>query len=453
MSRALLLAALLLAAPPARAQVPAAPDSTLGGFLGRLSDSTDAYFGLSAAPPDTAGLDTVLTDTATQPRRRLAVGLRPAYDFNRVDGNTWGATLTLRDRDTRAGGGSGSDGADPAGFGRLEGALERAVGPRTTLGGARYRNRLRAAGQPLELDLWAGRRTARLDRDDDERALDLMRALVTGDDATQYLRADGFAGSLDHPHGAWRVRVAWRDLLQSPLVSTAGWNLLDRPLTSPGNLAAAPGRTREAGYAFSLRWPRVPLLTEVEYQTASRRLGSEFEYRRTRAAAALDLSLGRAAALVPQFAYGRLSGDAVPQAAFYLGGSRTMRSLHRDERAGTGLAIAKLELVSAGDALETLRLPHSDAFPLRAALFAATSAVWGRDPFSGVVVRGTDWPDRRDWHSEAGVSLLFRSALFSPEASLRYSCAWPIGPGDHGVRWSASVSRSLDLLRFAPKGD
>lgn len=434
----LLGALLLLAAAPAPAQVTAAPDTALGGFLEQLSDSTDVYFGLSAAPLDTAGLDTVLLDTATQPRRRLAVGLRPSYDFNRVDGNTWGGTLTLR------------DGAEDAGLGKLAGSLERAVGSRTTLGGARYTNRLRVTGQPLDLDLWAGRRTARLDRDDDERALDLVRALVTGNDATQYLRADGFAGSLDHSHGAWRARVAWRDVLQSPLVTTAGWNLLDEPLVSPGNLAAARGRTREAGYALSLRWPRLPLVTEVEYQTSSRRLGSDFEYRRTRAAAALDLSLGRVAALVPQFAYGRLSGEAVPQAAFYLGGSRTMRSLHRDERAGTGLAIAKLELLTAGDLLETLRLPHSGAFPLRGALFGATSAVWGRDPFTGLVVRGDDWPDRRDWHSEVGASLLFHSVLFSPEASLRYSCAWPIGPGDHGVRWSVSVSRPLDLLRFAP---
>ena len=79
--------------------------------------------------------------------------------------------------------------------------------------------------------------------------------------------------------------------------------------------------------------------------------------------------------------------------------------------------------------------------------------MWGRDPFTGVVVRGADWPDRRDWHSEVGASLLFRSVLFSPEASLRYSCAWPIGPGDHEVRWSVSVSRPLDLLRFAPKDE
>jgi hypothetical protein len=445
--RSALAAALLLLAAPARAQVPAAPDTALGGFLEQLSDSTDGYFGLSAAPLDTAGLDTVLMDTATRPTRRLSARLMPSYDFNRVDGNTWGATLTLRDAGTDA-----QRGPD-AGFGRLAGSLERAMGPRTTLGGARYTNRVRVAGQPLDLDLWGGRRTARLDRDDDERALDLVRALVTGDDATQYLRADGFAGSVDHSHGAWRVRAGWRDLLQSPLATTASWNLLDQPLTSPGNLAAARGRTREAGYAVSLRWPRLPLVTEAEYQTSSRRLGSDFEYRRTRAAAALDLALGRVAALVPQFAYGRLSGEAVPQAAFYLGGSRTMRSLHRDERAGTGLAIAKLELLGAGDLLETLRLPRSAAFPLQGALFAATSAVWGRDPFTGAVVRGLDWPDRSDWHSEVGASLIFHSALFSPEASLRYSCAWPIGPGDHGARWSLSVSRPLDLLHFPPKDE
>jgi hypothetical protein len=65
--RALLLAVpLLLAAAGARAQAPAAPDTSLHGFLERLADSTDGYFGLSAAPLDTAGLDTVLMDTATR---------------------------------------------------------------------------------------------------------------------------------------------------------------------------------------------------------------------------------------------------------------------------------------------------------------------------------------------------------------------------------------------------
>ena len=439
-----LLAALSLAA-PARAQSPAAPDTALGGFLEQLSDSTDLYFGLSAAPTDTAGLDTVLLDTATMPGRRLGLGLRPHYDFNRVDGNTWGGTLTLRD--------ARQYDREATGLGRVDGTLERAVGSRATVGGARYRNRLGPPGRSFALDLWAGRRTARRDRDHGERALDLMRALLTGNDASQYLREDGFDGSLDHARGPWRARVGWRDALQSPLATAVTWNVFDEPLISPGNLAAARGRTREASWALSLRWPRVPLVTEVEHQTSSRRLGSDFEYRRTRAAAALDLSLGRVAALVPQFAYGRLTGDAVPQAAFYLGGSRTMRSLHRDERAGTGLAVARLDLVTAGDLLATLGLPHSGALPLRGAVFGATSAVWGWDPFTGAVVRGDGWPDPRDWRSEVGVSLLFQSALFSSGSALRYSCAWPGGPDAGGPRWSVSVSRPLDLLRFPPDAD
>ena len=439
------LAALLLTAAPALAQSPAAPDTALGGFLEQLSDSTDLYFGLSAAPTDTAGLDTVLLDTATQPRRRLALGLSPSYDFNRVDGNTWGGTLTLRDART--------DGEEANGLGRLAGSLERAVGSRTTLGGVRYRNRLRMPDRSLGLDLWGGRRTARLDRDHDERALDLLRALLSGNDASQYLREEGFAGALDHTRGPWRARVGWRDVRQSPLATAVTWNLFDEPLLSPGNLAAARGRTREAGYALSLRWPRVPLVTEVEYQTSSRKLGSDFEYRRTRAAAALDLSLGRVAALVPQFAYGRLSGEAVPQAAYYLGGSRTLRSLHRDERAGTGLAVAKLELVGAADLLEALRLPGAGTLPLRGALFAATSAVWGRDPFTGEVRGGVDWPERREWRSEVGGSLLFHSALVPPQALVRLSCAWAVGPGASGARWGLSVSRALDLLRLPPRDE
>jgi hypothetical protein len=442
---AALAAVLLLAAAPARAQVPAPPDTALGGFLGQLSDSTDGYFGLSAAPLDTAGLDTVLMDTASRPRHRWAFDPRPSYDFNRVAGNTWGASLTLHE--------AFADEQPGNGFGRLSGAWQRAVGARTTLGGGRYTNRVRLGRWPFDLDLWAGRRTARLDRDEDEAVLELMRALVSGDDASQYLRADGFVGSLDHPHGAWRARVSWRDLLESPLATTTTWNLADRPLVSPDNLAATPGRVREAGYDVALNWPGLPLTTEVEYRTASRRLDSDFDYRRIRAAAALDLALGRGAALVPQFAYGRLSGDAVPQAAFYLGGGNTMRSLHRDARAGTGMALARLELVSAGDLLETLRLPHSGALPLQGSVFAATSAVWGRDPFTGVVVRGTDWPDRRDWYSEVGASLIFRSVLVSPDAALRLSCAWPVGPNAGGPRWSVSVSRAFDLLRFVPTGE
>ena len=112
------------------------------------------------------------------------------------------------------------------------------------------------------------------------------------------------------------------------------------------------------------------------------------------------------------------------------------------------MALAKLDLIGAQDLLALLRIPHPAALPLQGALFAASGAMWGRDPYTGTVVRGGDWPDRRDWLSEAGVSLLYNSALFP---TLHLSYAWPIGPRAGEGRWSVSFSRPLDLLRAEPE--
>ncbi len=437
------LAALLLPAPFARAQAPAAPDTALGGFLHTLADSTDRFFGVSAEPADTAGLDSVLAESS--PATRPELGFAPSFDFNRVDGSTPGLTLSLSQRASEPG---------RNGWGKLTGTIARAVGAHTTLGGARYENRLWVAKQPFDLSLWGGRATSTLNRDDQGRLLPMLRALCFGNDWTQYDRSDGFTAALAHEHRVWRASAGWRDLLQSPLQTTATWDLARRDLELISNLPAARGRNRELDFAAGLRWPRLPLRTDVSYQTSSRHLGSDFEYRRYRAAAGLDVSLARVASLVPQFAYGRLTGEAVPQALFYTGGDATMRTLRRDERGGTGFAAAKLDLISARDLLEVLHLPHSQAFPLQGALFAAASAVWGRDPYSGGVVPGVDWPDRQAWASEAGVSLLYASPLFFGEGSfLRVSYAWPIGPDSRTSRWSVGISRALDLLGPEPRGE
>ena len=440
---AIAIAALLAAAttPPAHARSAAARDTTLGRFLGTLSDSTDDYFGMSAAPVDTAGLDTVIMDMARAPGRLAFTGL-PTFAFNRVDGSTPGAVLGLGD--------SRFDQPAP-GWGRLRGSLARASGPRRVLGGVRYENHLWLARQRFDLGLWAGRKTASMDLDTEMDLLGTLRALLSGSDRAQYLRNDGFEGSLAHRHGSWAARAGWRDVLQSPLATTATWNLARNPLEVPGNLPAARGRLREANYFGALQWPRVPLRTEVDFRSSSRRFGSDFEYRRTRAAAGLDLSLGRRASLVPQIAYGHLTGDAVPQASFYMGADATMRSLPRDARAGTGLVIAKLDLIGAHDLLAVLHIPHPAMLPMRGGLFMATSATWGPDPNTGVVTRGIDLPDRRDFVSEAGVSLLYDSVFLGPASFLRISYAWPIGPTDHAGRWSVSLSRALDLLSPEPE--
>ena len=435
-----LATALAAASRPAAAQPPAAPDTSLGRYLESISDSTDRYFGLSAAPVDTAGLDTVLSDSATRPPRRLRAGGMPTFDFSRVDGSTPGASAWL--------GGTPSE-PGHTGWGKLRGGIARANGPRVTLGDVRYTNRLWLARQRFDVDLWGGRKTAHLDGDDED-LLTFPRAFLWGDDWTQYFRSEGVEASVTHRQGGWRASVGYRDVLQSPLRTTATWNLAGRELELPGNPAATRGRAHELDYTAAVRWPRLPLRTEIGYQTSSRRLGSDFEYRRLHAAAALDLTLGRFASLVPQFSYGRLTGDLLPQALFYLGGGGTLRSLHRDEFGGSGVAVAKLDLIGAQDLLALLRIPHPAALPLQGALFASSGASWARDPRTGEVVPGGDWPDRRDWVSEAGASLLYNSALFP---ALRCSYAWPIGPGSHEGRWTVSFSRPLDLLSAEPERD
>jgi hypothetical protein len=436
--RSALLALLALAAPPAaRAQAPAVRDTSLGRFLDGLSDSTDRYFGVSAAPVDTAGLDTVLSDSAVRPKHRLALGILPSYGFSRVDGSTPGAALSI---------GDAIDDPGHTGWGRLQGGIARALGPDVTLGGAHYTNRLWLARQPFDLDLWGGRRTSPMDGDDSGRLLTLARALLWGSDWAAYYRTDGFTAALDHPHGWWRAGAGFLDALQSPLRTTATWNLLKRPLGRPGNLAATRGRATEVSAVAAAHWPGLPLRTEVEVRNASRSLGGDFEYQRVRAAAGLDLSLGRFASLVPQFAYGRLSGDALPQASFYLGADGSLRSLHRNETAGTRMAIARVELIGVRDVLELLRLPHPSALPLQAALFASSGAQWGLDPFTGTLRSTGDWPDRREWLSEAGASLVYRSPIFPQGAALSLSHAWPIGPGAGAERWSVSFTRPFDLM-------
>src|SRR3989442_14131546 len=77
----------------------AAPDTTLDQFLGRLSDSTSAYFGISAAAPDTAGLASALAygllHPAPIPPVRLRSAVLPDFGFNRVDGPVYSLTARL----------------------------------------------------------------------------------------------------------------------------------------------------------------------------------------------------------------------------------------------------------------------------------------------------------------------------------------------------------------------
>lgn len=438
MGAGLLLAGVLGAA-SAGAQDPLPPaspaDTTLGRYLGAMSDSTDRYFGITAAPVDTAGLDTARALSAA--KHGLSVGFRPTFGFNRVTGNTWGGGLELGDV---------AGGRDGGGLGRLKGALAYAAGIDTWLGQVEYVSRRRVAGLPFALRVAGGRRIAAMNRDENEPVLNTLRALLNGHDFTHYLRGDGFEASLVLERAAWRVGTGYSGWLESPLPVTTTWSLAGDGPRVPGNLPAVPGRARELQFEAGLHLARVPLHAEARGARSSAAIGSDFDYERWRAAVGLDFSLGRVASLLPQFAYGRLTGQALPQDAFYLGSRSTLRGQPRDAIGGTRLAVAKLGLLGAQDLLAMLHLPHAAAFPLQGELFAASAAVWGREPFSGEVRPGGDWPERRAWLSEAGASLLYGSVLFDHHSYLRLSYAHPLGPGGDAGHWTFSYSRALDLL-------
>ena len=435
-ARAAAAALLALLLPLCAGAEPAAPDSALHGFLGGLADSTDRYFGVSAAPLDTTGLDSALaarlaSPLATRSRTRLDFDLGPDFGFNRVDGPVYGMWAGL---------------GDPRPVGRIEGQVHYAAGPNVWLGGGGIRKALGPRDAPWRIRVFAGRLTEVMDREASDLRLSHLRALVTGSDDLRYYRRDGLETSFGRESESWLVEAGYRDMLESPLVTTATWNFFDRRLAVRDNLPAARGRVHELSYRATAVLPLAPVTAEITHATAGQAIGSDFEYRRTRVALAADLGLGRFAALVPQLSYGRLSGAAVPQASFYLGGAHSLRSVEGESIGGTGAALARLDLIGADDLLALARLPHPAAIPLQGALFAAAGAVWGVDPYGGRTLPGVDWPHREDWLTEAGVGLLWRPGLPDPLAFLEFSYAWPLGPADRDARYAITYTRALDLV-------
>jgi hypothetical protein len=417
---------------------PAPTDTTLGRFLGQLSDSTDHYFGSTAAPLDTAGLDTVLSDhSSDEPEHGFRFSILPAFGFNRVDGPVPGVTVGITGPHRRR---------DVIDTGRLGLKLGYATGPNDLLGGVEYQTSVRVRSSPYDVRLYAGRVTSRMNRDNTDRFLNTWRAFVTGVDFTQYLRHDGFSGSIERSAATWRALVGWRDMLESPLPVTATWNLLKREPAVRTNLQAAFGRTSELTLETGVRLPGAfPLHAEIGGHISDTGIGSAFDYRRVRAALGAELPLGQTFSIVPQMAYGRLTGDAIPQAAFYLGGGPTLKSVDRDTRGGARLALAKLDVYLVPDLLTLAHIPHPAALPIQGGVFAAAGATWGPDPYGGPAIAGGDWPHSEDWLAEAGVAVLYSSGLFQG-GMVRFNYAWPLGPTDRSPRFSFGFSRALDLL-------
>ncbi len=422
-------------APAARADAPA-PDTTLGGYLRTLADSSDAYFGAIAAPTDTAGLDSARIEALEHPRmwppfspNRLSYF--PVLAFNRVDGPVLGGGVGYG-RATR--------------MGHFEGRLATATGPNLTLGRLSYEKRLVRPGSTWGFRALGGRRTMTMDRDPVDAELSALRAFLNGADRKHYLRRDGVEARIFREGGAHRLGLAYRDMLESPRTTTATWNLFDRPLLVPGNLAAWTGRAREIEFEALARVPHTPAVVQLLHVNSGRGLSSTFDYRRTLVSGAIDVGLSRSISWLPQAELGRLDGDPVPQQSFYLGGPSRLRSLGGESLGGARIAFARSEWLYLRDILGFARRQGRSAMPIHLGVFAATGAVWGRDPYTGVTPHADGWRDGASWRSEAGFSLLYQPGLPQPTDFVRIHFAWPLGPGD-GSRISMSFGRAMDLLR------
>jgi hypothetical protein len=437
-----LVLALALAGPAHGADAPA--DTTLHRYLGGLADSTDAYFGITGAAPDTAAFDSLLAAALGDPeghRRRMnrtQFTPGPWLGFNRVLGPLWGGSLGVSRRS----------------LGTLEGKLGYAEGTEEWMGGGEYRlawsARPRAArGYALEpqwrIAVRGGRFQGVMDPDRRESLIAVARALVWGTDRQHYLRRDGVRASLTRESGLLRVVLDARDELESPQDVTATWNLYGRDPAVTFNLPARLARVRELGAEASLRLGTAPAWVEFESRWSDDAWGSDLTYTRLRAAVAADVPVGGVLAVIPQATWGRLDGRDIPQASFFLGGATSLRSVPSWSIGGTRKALARLDVLTSPRLFEPLHLPEQ--LPIQLGVFGGIGAAWGEDPYGGPGSPEDEWPERHEWLSEAGGSLLYRPGIPDPRGFIRFDWAWPIGPDDRAGRFTVYYSRAIDLLR------
>jgi len=432
-------------ATPASAQSPTPPDSLLDDYLGRMRDSTDSWFGLTATPLDTTGLDSALVAglargsdlrAETRARRARQVSLAPHLGFNRVDGGLLGGTATVGSARL---------------LGRLTGRLQYALAAERWQGGADVVKRWTEpyAESAWELRARAERRTDPFDRDYYNAQFTQMFAFLSGSDRHDYLARTGVEATLERRVPGWSLSAGIADHVERARTTSTEWNLFRSTPERVPNAPATEGRAREARFAGRLALPRLPWTIEAQHWTSGRALASDFTYRRTRVALAGDIGLFDRIALVPQLEWGRLRGQALPQQAFYLGGIHNLRTYERNERVGAGRAVLRADLLYAGDALERLGIPHPAWLPLSFGVFGNVGAVWGVDAATGLAAATErDWPEDGDWKSELGATALWRLGVPEPDMSLRIDYSVPVGPEDaREPKLVIAMQRALGVLR------
>jgi len=417
-------------------------DSSFDSYMHGLSDSTDTWFGATATPLDTTGLDSALAAAlALPPGKQLRrtdkgfpIEFTPAPGYNRADGAQLGVGASM------------SRGIP----GRISGRAQYTTGTKDVIGDASWDGafRLRKSRTRLALRAAVGRWTEVADRDSYDPVVTTMASLVFGGDLHQYLRRDGWRASARWDRDRVWAALAWRDQLESSLPFTTDWALFGSQELDT-NFTAAYGRVHELGITGELPVPGTRFRVQAGHWTSAPKWGSAFDYNRTLVAAGGDLSLGKHFAFVPQASYGRLHGEVLPQNPFFFGGAPNVRQLDRNEWSSAGRTFGRADLMLVDDLHELLHLPLPAWMPLHVSAFVASGAAWGRDPVTNQA-RPTkrDWPNSSEWLSETGLTLAWRTGIPDPTSSLRFEYTEPLGATGRTARYTVVYQQPLHLLRM-----
>jgi hypothetical protein len=420
------LAAIFFIGPPASSA--GTDDDPLAPFLRDLADSTDAYFGRSAAPFDTTGNDSLIRVFGSEPpvpgearHRKAGIRMSPVIGFHRATGQVVGLDVATKDLEL-----SRIDARLSCGLSNKEGRYRLDARRAIALidsGGGRGGLRIEAAysretlpfapehASPLQSEVGAFF-TGRDRQDVFERRCGSLGLSLTASDFT--------AGA------GWRFG---RDQSMPRATRFTLWGA-DRavPLVTP----ATEGYFSEGFSEFSSDFRHLP------------RLGAQTTYAgrdrwRSRIAAAEDFDpFGFKLNL--QMEVGAAAAKGPSQDRFELGGPYAVPSMGYGDESGNRLAFGKIELAHGLDLLKALRIPHPSMVVLHPAVFMQEGAAWTASDGRWAV------PPDESWRAAAGISLLHLPGIISPSTYVRMQMAWSIRKESGVPRFTLSIGRWDDLV-------
>ena len=422
-------AALVLLAQPAGGQDAEDP---LGPFLRDLADSTDAFFGRSAASFDTTGIDSLIRISGglmseapgSAAARRFSTSKGPVVGFHRSTGLVLG--VKTRAGDSHRGWATAQLSYGFANKeGRYRAALASVLAGHESAGGPRH----------LVLEISYSRETLPFAPEHACPVESAVGTLLTGRDRQSVYERRGGSVQLTWSDRSFIAGIGWRRARDQSMPTVSRFKVLGAGGTLPAVTPTRPGSFKEGFAEFSCNFLPVPRHLGVEAGYASR------DRWRARLAAAHDIDRFGFKVNV-QCEWGVAARNGPQQSRFEIGGPLAVPSLGLGDESGNRLLLGKTELIRGIDLLKALHVPHPSMLVLHPAIFIHGACVWTESEGRWSA------PPAACWRGAAGVALLHLPGIILPASYVRLQMAWPLGLESGVARFSVALGRWHDL---APK--